>query len=79
MKEPIFVPQLSDDPKTLKGSLRSPDAFVMRRCRILLASAAAKKSAYQIASELGCDSRSVRNAVHKFNQEGLEATLRRGS
>jgi hypothetical protein len=40
MKEPIFVRELSEDErKTLKTGLRSPDAFVMRRCQILLANA----------------------------------------
>src|SRR4051812_30800070 len=40
MKKPIFVRPLSDDErKTLKAGLRSPEAFVLRRCQILLASA----------------------------------------
>lgn len=51
MKPPIFVRPLSDaERETLKAGLRSPDAFVLRRCQILLASADANKSAYRIAS-----------------------------
>lgn len=50
----------------------------MRRCQILLASADGK-NAYRIARTFGCHDQTVRNAIHKFNQEGLQATLRRGS
>jgi transposase len=79
MKRPIFVRPLSDaERKTLKAGLRSPDAFVLRRCQILLASAEGK-SAYQIASELGCNSQTARDAIHKFNEEGLEEALKQGS
>jgi transposase len=79
MKEPIFVRPLSDaERKTLKAGLRSPDAFVLRRCQILLASAN-RMNAYQIARTFGCHDQTVRNAIHKFNQEGLQATLKRGS
>jgi hypothetical protein len=39
MKRPIFVRPLSDaERKTLEAGLRSSDAFVLRRCQILLAS-----------------------------------------
>ena len=80
MKEPIFARQLSDEErKTLKAGLRSPDAFVLRRCQLLLTSATTNKSAYQIARDLGCNSQTVRNVIHKFNEEGLEATLKKGS
>jgi transposase len=79
MKEPIFVRQLSDEEReTLKAGLRSPDAFIMRRCQILLANAEGM-NAYRIARTFGCHDQSVRNAIHKFNQEGLQATLKRGS
>jgi transposase len=36
-------------------------------------------NAYQIARTFGCHDQSVRNAIHKFNQQGLQATLKRGS
>jgi hypothetical protein len=55
MKRPIFVRPLSDaERKTLEAGLRSPDAFTLRRCQILLASDRGK-NAYQIAHELGCN------------------------
>jgi len=50
----------------------------LRRCQILLASADGQ-NAYQIAHNLGCNLQTVRTAIHKFNQEGLSETLRRGS
>ncbi len=53
MKRPIFVRPLSDaERETLQAGLRSPDAFTLRRCQILLASNRGK-NAYQIAQELG--------------------------
>jgi DNA-binding NarL/FixJ family response regulator len=52
MKRPIFVRPLSDaECKTLEAGLRSPDAFTLRRCQILLASNRGQ-NAYQIAHEL---------------------------
>ena len=79
MKRPIYVRPLSDaERETLEAGLRSPDAFTLRRCQILLASAGGQ-NAYQIARNLGCNPQTVRNAIHKFNEEGLEETLRRGS
>ncbi len=50
----------------------------MRRCQILLASAEGQ-NAYQIARNLGCNPQTVRNVIHKFNEEGLSEVLRRGS
>jgi len=79
MKRPIYVRPLTDaERKTLEAGLRSPDAFTLRRCQILLASADGQ-NAYQIAHNLGCILQTVRTAIHKFNQEGLSETLRRGS
>jgi transposase len=79
MKKPIFVLPLSDDErKTLKAGLRSPDAFVLRRCQILLTSADGC-TAYQIARTFGCHDQTVRNVIAKFNEKGLQETLRKGS
>lgn len=80
MKRPIFARPLTDaERESLKAGLRSPDAFTLRRCQILLASADQKKNAYRIARELGCHDQTARNAIHEFNEEGLEAALARGS
>jgi transposase len=79
MKRPIFVRPLTDvERETLEAGLRSPDAFTLRRCQILLANADGR-NAYQVARNLGCNPQTVRNAIHKFNEEGLSQTLRRGS
>jgi predicted ArsR family transcriptional regulator len=79
MKRPIFVRPLSDaERKTLEAGLRSPDAFTLRRCQILLASYR-DENAYQIAHSLGCNPQTARNAIHAFNEKGLPEALRQGS
>jgi hypothetical protein len=55
MRESIFVRTLSDDERQAsQAGLRSSDAFVLRRCPILLASDR-DENAYQIARSLGCN------------------------
>ena len=79
MKRPIFVRPLSGaERQTLEAGLRSSDAFVLRRCQILLASSGAE-NAYQIATSLGCNPQTVRNAIHAFNERGLPEALKPGS
>ncbi len=78
MRSPIFIRALSDaEYDTLKQGLRSADAFVLRRCQILLASARGAR-APQIAVQLGCDDQTVLDALHAFNAVGL-AALTKGS
>jgi len=78
MRPPIFVRPLTDAERTaLTAGLRSPDAFVLRRCQILLASARGER-APRIAEHLGCDDQTVLDALHAFNAHGLPA-LRKGS
>ncbi len=73
MKPPIFVRKLStEERKALEDGLRSSDAFVLRRCQILLASARGE-IAPQIAENLGCAQQTVRNAIHEFNEKGLKS------
>ncbi len=77
-KAPIYVQQLTDAERAaLTAGLRSRDAFVLRRCQILLASARGKRAS-QIAAELGCDTDTALNAINAFNQTGL-AALKAGS
>ena len=79
MKRPIFVRPLSDaEREALEAGLRSPDAFTLRRCQILLASSRGE-NAYQIARSLGCNPQTARNAIHAFNEKGLPQALRQGS
>lgn len=69
---------LSDvEQKAVMASLRSPDAFVLRRCQIVLASARGEHVPV-IACQLSCDEQTVRNAIHTFNSNGLDA-LQKGS
>ncbi len=79
MKRPIFVRPLSDDEReALEAGLRSSDAFVLRRCQVLLASARGE-NAYRIARSLGCDPQTARTAIRRFNEGGLEGALARRS
>jgi transposase len=78
MKPPIFVRTLSkEERQELEAGLRSSDAFVLRRCQILLASSRGEHSP-RIAKNLGCGQQTVRNAIHAFNEKGLGA-LKAGS
>ncbi len=78
MRTPIFVRPLSDaERKALEAGLRSSDAFVLRRCQILLASARGERAS-QIAQALGCNDQTVRNAIRAFNARGMGA-LQEGS
>lgn len=54
------------------AGLRSPNAFTMRRCQILLASSKGHRPS-QIAVNLGCAVQTVRNAIKDFHQQGLES------
>src|SRR5215210_2431216 len=47
-------------------------------CQILIASDRGE-NAYQIARSLGCNSQTVRNAIHAFNEKGLPQALWQGS
>src|SRR3712207_2716638 len=79
MRRPIFVRPLRDaERETLEAGLRSPDAFTLRRCQILLASDRGE-NAYRIARSVGCNPRTARNAIHAFNEKGLPEALRPGS
>jgi transposase len=71
MKPPTFVRPLTDDQhQALKAGLRSPEAFTLRRCQILLRSAEGH-TAKAIAGAVGCCVQSVRNALRAFEAEGL--------
>jgi transposase len=74
-KTPIYVRPLTDEERgALTAGLRSRDAFVMRRCQVLLASASGKRAS-QIAADLGCDTDTALNAINAFKQTGLRALV----
>jgi transposase len=78
MRTPIFIrPLTEDEQRHIQAGLRSSDAFVLRRCQILLASARGER-APTVARLLGCDDQTVRNVIHGFNAAGL-AVLQEGS
>lgn len=78
MRAPIFIRPLSEDElPQIQAGLRSKDAFILRRCQILLASAQ-KVRVPAIAHSFGCDEQTVRNVIHGFNASGL-AVLVAGS
>jgi transposase len=71
MKPPTFVRTLTDEERLgLKAGLRSPEAFTLRRCQVLLHSADVKPPK-AIAAVVGCCVQSVRNALRAFEAEGL--------
>lgn len=75
MRKPIFVRELlSTERAALTNGLRSSDAFTMRRCQIVLASAAGQR-APEIAHNLHCNDQTVRNALQAFNARGLAALV----
>jgi DNA-binding NarL/FixJ family response regulator len=77
MRTPIFIrPFTQDEQRQVQAGLRSSDAFVLRRCQILRASARGER-APAIAGQLGCDDQTVRNVIHEFNIKGL-AVLQQG-
>jgi transposase len=63
-------PLIPEERQQLEAGLRSSEAFTLRRCQILLASARGQRPA-QIAQQLGCATQSVRNTIHAFDIRGL--------
>jgi transposase len=79
MRPPIFVRPLTDEERAvLEKGLRSADAFVLRRCQILLASARGER-APRIATYLGIDDQTVLDALHAFNADGLQSLVKGSS
>ncbi len=71
MNPPTFVRPLTDDERlALKAGLRSPEAFTLRRCQVLLQSADGHRPK-AIAASVGCCVQSVRNAIRAFEAAGL--------
>ena len=79
MATPSFIrPLTSDERPALRAGLRSPDAFTLRRCQILLASADGLPPS-AIADRLGCASQTVRNAIRAFDAQGLACLARKSN
>jgi Winged helix-turn helix len=73
MQTPLFVrPLATDERAALEAGLRSASGFTVRRCHILLSSAAGQHTP-AIASTLRCNDQTVRNAIRDFPARGLAA------
>lgn len=73
MKPQVRVRELTaEERQALEQGLRSSKSFELRRSQIVLASARGESVA-KIASFVGCDDQTVRNAIHAFNQQGIAA------
>jgi transposase len=71
MKAPIYVRALNPAEQAgIEAGLRSSNAFTLRRSQILLASSREQRPS-EIARNLGCATQTVRNAIHAFEQKGL--------
>jgi transposase len=70
--KPLFVRPLNlEERAALEVGLRSQDAFTLRRCQILLASADRQKPS-RIAKALRCSTQTVRNTIRDFEERGVE-------
>jgi transposase len=79
MKPPTFVRPLTDEERlALKAGLRSPEAFTLRRCQVLLQSADGHRPK-AIATSVGCCVQSVRNAIRAFEAEGTACLAEKSS
>jgi DNA-binding CsgD family transcriptional regulator len=77
MKPPMYVRPLTlEERQQLEAGLHASDAFTLRRCPILLASARGQRPA-QMAQQLSCAPQSVRHAIHAFHIRGLAAVSAR--
>ncbi len=79
MKAPMYVRALRPEEQTrLEAGLRSSDAFTLRRSQILLTSSR-KQRPKVIAINLGCATQTVRNAIHAFEEKGVECLKQESS
>ena len=79
MKTPIFVRSFSkEEREALQAGLRSKNAFTLRRCQVLLANSRGEHSP-RIAESLGCGLQTVRDAIHNFNERGVDALAAKSS
>jgi hypothetical protein len=79
MQPPLFVrPVTEAEQRALRAGLRTADAFTVRRCQILLASARGETPP-QIARHLACAEGTARTAIHAFSREGVACLARRST
>ena len=77
--KPLYVRVPTDaERQALEAAVRSPDAFVLRRAQILLASAQGTPVG-RIAPLVGFSGQAVREVIHTFNRAGLAVLQRRST
>jgi transposase len=79
MRTPIRLRPITDNERErLEAGLRTQEAFVLRRCQIVLA---ANRGQYApaIAQAVGCDDETVREVMRAFNERGLDCLKRQSS
>ena len=62
----------------LEAGLRGKEAFGLRRCQVLLASARGER-VKAVARAAGCSPQTVRNVLHAFNARGLASLGRKSN
>lgn len=79
MRHPsLFVRALTNEEhQQVEAGIGAPEAFVVRRCQIVRASAYGA-GVQRIAGQVGCSEQTVRNVLHAFHTQGV-ACLQRGS
>jgi transposase len=79
MRKRIYVrPLTEEEERTVKAGLRSSQAFQMRRSQIVSASQRGQ-AVLEISQTIGCSEQCVRNAIHAFDTQGIEALLQGSS
>lgn len=77
MTPPLLVrPLTAEEQSALRCGLKSADGFTVRRCRLLLASAAGDGPA-AAGGAVGLSAQSARNAIRAFHAEGLACLARK--
>jgi transposase len=76
-KAPLFVrPPTEAERQAVEDGLRSPDAFVLRRAQIILASAQGEQAGV-IAPRVGFSGQAVRAVIRAFTAQGVAAVRQR--
>ena len=68
----LYARELTEEERSeIEQGLRSPSAFTVRRCQILLMSADEHLKPREVAEGLKCSDQCVRDAIRAFMTEGL--------
>jgi len=70
----IYARDLKEEEKeSLKKGLKAAEGHTVRRCQIILLSAEDRLKAKAIGQRVGLSDQCVREALHEFNEKGLES------